>query len=292
MDALWTCRPLRIISDQDLATKSLNTSESHQCLRMSRLEISLAKLSSKASWRGDFIVYAHWPICVASFNRLTITLQQGELTFSGQLQLTCIDGGVVSTLHCDTQRSSTFFFLSTVYVLWRITILTKCTWLICGDVWRCRVFRCHDFAWIWWKTNNDSQDTQSRNSGFMRIEVISPVNSLILRIPGHLIKQIIRISLFHFKQHSHNPVQNMFVFFLWHGPAKDLTKDSWIYETIIMNLESSLFQAMVKPVDDQIESNPLQFWNSATSKKPWLDDSRYWSVLPWLFQRFVSFWRG
>ena len=40
--------------DQDLATKSLNTSQSHQCLRMFRWEISLAKLSSKAPWRGDF----------------------------------------------------------------------------------------------------------------------------------------------------------------------------------------------------------------------------------------------
>lgn len=193
MDALWTSRPLRI---KIWPAKSLNTiwvalgvSE-----RMSRWEISLAKLSSKASWRGDFFcLCALAPICVAFLQKVEkITLQQGELTFSGQLQLTCIDGGVVSTLHCDTQRSSTFFFLFTVYVLWRITILTKCTWLICGDVWRCRVFRCHDFAWIWWKTNNDSQDTQSRNSGFMRIEFISPVNPSRMddRIPGHLIKQI------------------------------------------------------------------------------------------------------
>ena len=141
-----------------------------------------------------------------------------------------------------------FFFLSTVYVLWRITILTKCSWLICGDVWRCRVFKCYDFACIWWKPTMTAKIRNPGTLGSMRIEITSPVNSSRMddRIPGHLIKQIMFWDFFYFILNSTLTTQfkTCLFFFLWHGPAKDLTKHSWIYETIIMNLESSLFQAM------------------------------------------------
>lgn len=154
MNALWTSRPLRIISDQDLATKSLNTSESHlACLNECpggkfHLRNSLPKLLGVEI----LFLYAHWPMQLllpskgwpSHCNKVSWP-SLVSCSWPASMEALSVPCTVIPS---DPAR---FFFLSTVYVLWRITILTKCSWLICGDVWRCRVFKCYDFACIWWK---------------------------------------------------------------------------------------------------------------------------------------------
>ena len=173
--------------DQDLATKSLNTSQSHQCLRMFRWEISLAKLSSKAPWRGDF-----FSICTLA--HVCCFLQKVD----HHIATRWVD--LLWSVAVDLHRWRRCQYLAPWYPAIQHVFFSKHSirtlanhyldkvYLI--DLWRCMAMSCLQMLWFC----NDSQDTQSRNSGFMRIEIISPVNSSrmddILRIPGHLIKQI------------------------------------------------------------------------------------------------------
>ena len=187
-----------------------------------------------------------------------------------------------------------FFFLSTVHVLWRITILTKCTWLICGDIWRCRVFRCYDFACI---ADNGSQDTQSRNSGFHEDRNHIP-RELIQngrQNPGasHWTNYVLGFHYLILNSTLTTQFKTCLFFFLWHLPCKgsqrnihgSMNPSSWILNHLCFKAcTASRWPNRIKSA----AVLELGHFQKALARRL----LRYWSVLPWLFQRFVSFLEG